>query len=114
MFLESLSRLSARGTTGSLVRIATTGTLAVESSAARSPWRQVAVSNSTCQKLTGHHSNRSAYRFAGVAFGIVLLVLRTGPPWHIALARFADVCIGLGVALMLTVFWRENEEVSRA
>ena len=58
--------------------------------------------------------NRSAYRLAGVTFGIVLLVPRTGPPWHIALARFADVCIGLGVALMLTVFWRENEEVSRA
>jgi uncharacterized membrane protein YccC len=58
--------------------------------------------------------NRSAYRFAGVTLGIVLLVPRTGPPWHIALDRFADVCIGLGVALILTVFWRENEEVSRS
>jgi uncharacterized membrane protein YccC len=60
------------------------------------------------------HSNRSAYRFAGVTLAIVLLVPRTGSPWHIALDRFADVCIGLGVALILTAFWRENEEMSRA
>jgi uncharacterized membrane protein YccC len=191
MFLQSLSRLSARGTTGILVRIATTGTLAVESSQARSPWRQVTVHSArtavaamaslvvakqfhlpeaywasittlvvtqsslgAALSVSGERfmgtllgatvgaivatfvptgmlvfsagvfvlgfltavarGNRSAYRFAGVTFGIVLLVPRTGPPWHIALARFADVCIGLGVALMLTVFWRENEEVSRA
>ena len=60
------------------------------------------------------HSNRNAYRFAGVTAAIILLVPRAGgSPWRIALDRFAAVCIGLGVALILTVFWRETEEVSQ-
>ena len=59
------------------------------------------------------HSNRSAYRFAGVTAAIILLVPRAGSPWRIALDRFAAVCIGLGVALILTVLWRETEEVSK-
>jgi uncharacterized membrane protein YgaE (UPF0421/DUF939 family) len=56
------------------------------------------------------HSNRSAYRFAGVTLAIVLLVPRTGPASQMALYRFSEVCIGLGVALVLTVVWPENEE----
>ena len=56
------------------------------------------------------HSNRSAYRFAGVTLAIVMLVPRTGSAWRIALHRFAEVCIGLGVALILTVVWPEIEE----
>jgi uncharacterized membrane protein YgaE (UPF0421/DUF939 family) len=56
------------------------------------------------------HSDRSAYRFAGVTLSIVLLVPRAGSPWHIALHRFSEVCIGIGVALLLTVVWPEPEE----
>ena len=48
-------------------------------------------------------SDRSAYRFGGVTLAIVLLVPKTGPPWQIALHRFAEVFIGIGVALLLTV-----------
>jgi uncharacterized membrane protein YgaE (UPF0421/DUF939 family) len=59
---------------------------------------------------TAVHSNRSAYRFAGVTLAIVLLVPRTGAAWRMALYRFSEVCIGLGVALVLTVVWPENEE----
>lgn len=59
------------------------------------------------------HSNRNAYRFAGVTAAIILLVPRAGSPWRIALDRFAGVCIGLGVAVILTVFWRESEEASK-
>jgi len=59
------------------------------------------------------HSSRSAYRFAGVTAAIILLVPRAGSPWKIAIDRFAGVCIGLGVALILTLFWREKEEVSK-
>jgi len=54
-------------------------------------------------------SNRSAYRFAGVTLAIVLLVRRTGPAWRIALHRFAEVSIGIGVALILAVVWPEGE-----
>jgi len=58
------------------------------------------------------HSDRSAYRFAGVTLAIVLLVPRTGAPWLIALHRFAGVCIGIAVALALTVLSPEPEETA--
>lgn len=54
-------------------------------------------------------SDRSAYRFAGVTLAIVLLVPHSGPPWRVALHRFAEVCIGIGVALILAVVWPERE-----
>ena len=56
------------------------------------------------------HSDRSAYRFAGVTLAIVQLAPRAESPWHIALHRFAEVCIGLAVALLLSVVWPEQEE----
>jgi len=43
------------------------------------------------------HLDLTAYRFAGVTLAIVLLVSRTGPAWHIAFNRFAEVSIGLGL-----------------
>jgi uncharacterized membrane protein YccC len=57
------------------------------------------------------NSNRNAFRFAGVTLAIVQLVPRVGSPWRIALHRFAEVCIGLVVALILSVVWPEHEEV---
>jgi uncharacterized membrane protein YgaE (UPF0421/DUF939 family) len=56
------------------------------------------------------HSARSAYRFAGVTLAIVLLVPSANSAWRIALHRFAEVCIGIGVALILAVLWPEREE----
>ena len=55
------------------------------------------------------HSDLTGYRFGGVALAIVLLVPRTGPPWQIALHRFVEVSIGIGVALTLSVVWPERE-----
>jgi uncharacterized membrane protein YccC len=55
------------------------------------------------------HADRSAYRFAGVTLAIVLLVPRAGPAWQIALHRFAEVSIGIGVALLLAAVWPERE-----
>lgn len=55
-------------------------------------------------------SDRSAYRFAGVTLAIVLLIPRSNPPWQIALHRFAEVSIGLGAALLLTMFWPETAD----
>jgi len=51
----------------------------------------------------------NAYRFAGVTLAIVLLVPRAGPAWQIAFHRFAEVSIGIGVALILAMVWPERE-----
>jgi uncharacterized membrane protein YgaE (UPF0421/DUF939 family) len=54
-------------------------------------------------------SDLTAYRFGGVTLAIVLLVPRTGPAWQIAFHRFAEVSIGIGVALILAWVWPERE-----
>ncbi len=54
-------------------------------------------------------SDRSAYRFAGVTLAVVLLIPRANPVWQIAVHRFAEVCIGIAVALILAVVWPERE-----
>jgi len=54
-------------------------------------------------------SDRSAYRFGGITLAIVLLVPRTGPAWQIAFHRFAEVSIGIVVALILAAVWPERE-----
>ena len=56
--------------------------------------------------------DRSAYRFGGIALAIVLLVPRSGPPWQIAFHRFAEVSIGIGVALILTLVWPETDLIA--
>jgi uncharacterized membrane protein YgaE (UPF0421/DUF939 family) len=55
------------------------------------------------------YPDRSAYRFGGVTLAIVMLVPRSGPAWQVAFHRFAEVSIGIGVALILTVVWPEKE-----
>jgi len=56
--------------------------------------------------------DRSAYRFGGVTLAIVMLVPRTDPAWLIAFHRFAEVSIGIGVALLLAWMWPEIEVAS--
>jgi len=53
--------------------------------------------------------NRSAYRLGGVALTIVLLIPRTGAAWRVAFHRFAEVSIGIAVALVLTAIWPDPE-----
>jgi uncharacterized membrane protein YccC len=53
--------------------------------------------------------NRSAYRFAGLGFTIVILLTRPGGPVVIALHRFIEVSIGIAVALALTAIWPERD-----
>lgn len=55
------------------------------------------------------NADQSAYRFGGIALAIVLLVPRTRSPWQIAFDGFAEVSIGIGVALILAVVWPEKE-----
>jgi uncharacterized membrane protein YgaE (UPF0421/DUF939 family) len=54
-------------------------------------------------------SDRSAYRFAGVTLAVVLLIPRANPVWQVAIHRFAEVSIGIAVALILAVAWPESE-----
>ena len=58
------------------------------------------------------HADRSAYRFAGVTLVIVLLIPRTAPAWQVAFHRFAEVSIGIGVALLFAIVWPEGEDPS--
>ena len=55
------------------------------------------------------HLDLTAYRFGAVTLAIVLLVPRTGPAWQIAFDRFAEVSIGIGMALILAWVWPERE-----
>lgn len=54
-------------------------------------------------------SGNSAYRFAGVTLVIMLLIPRTGPAWTIALHRFAEVAVGILVALAFAYVWPEPD-----
>jgi uncharacterized membrane protein YccC len=47
--------------------------------------------------------------FGGITLAIVLLIPRTAPAGQVAFHRFAEVSIGIGVALILTVLWPETE-----
>jgi uncharacterized membrane protein YccC len=57
-------------------------------------------------------SDRNAYRFAGVTLTAVLLIPRPDPTWLIAIHRFAEVSVGIAVALILSVVWPERESTS--
>jgi len=54
--------------------------------------------------------DRSAYRFGGVTLSIVLLIPRADPAWIVAFHRFAEVSIGIGVALLFATVWPEGED----
>ena len=58
---------------------------------------------------TAVQADRSAYRFGGVTLAIVLLVPRTEPAWRIAFHRFAEVSVGIAVALVMTIVWPEKD-----
>src|SRR6202140_4284397 len=59
-------------------------------------------------------ADRSAYRFGGITLAIVLLIPRAGSAWETAFHRFAEVSIGIGVALVLTLIWPEREDTPLA
>ena len=58
------------------------------------------------------HVDRSAYRFGGITLAIVLLIPRNDPPWQIAFHRFAEVSIGIAVALVFAWVWPERDPTS--
>lgn len=61
----------------------------------------------------GVQADRSAYRFGGVTLAIVLLVPRAERAWQVAFHRFAEVSVGIVVALVMTVVWPERDATTR-
>lgn len=55
------------------------------------------------------HLDRAAYRFAGITLAIVMLVARAKPAWVMAVHRFFEVSVGIGIALALTAVWPGHE-----
>src|SRR5215471_17852190 len=53
--------------------------------------------------------DRAAYRFAGIALAIVMLVTRDRTAWIIAIHRFLEVSLGIATGLAITALWRERE-----
>jgi len=51
----------------------------------------------------------SAYRFGGITVAIVLLIPRADPAWLVAFHRFAEVSVGIAVALIFAWVWPERE-----
>src|SRR6202046_402065 len=56
--------------------------------------------------------DRVAYRFAGVALAIVMLVAYSSSAWIVAVHRFFEVSVGIAVALAITAVWPEAQTSS--
>jgi uncharacterized membrane protein YgaE (UPF0421/DUF939 family) len=54
-------------------------------------------------------ADSAAFRFGGITLAIVLLIPRTEPAWQIAFHRFAEVSVGIGVALLFAMVWPEKD-----
>jgi len=54
------------------------------------------------------HLERAAFRFAGIALAIVMLVVRAQSPWTIAVHRFLEVSLGIVLGLLVTLVWPER------
>jgi uncharacterized membrane protein YgaE (UPF0421/DUF939 family) len=54
-------------------------------------------------------ADRPAYRFAGITVAIVLMIPRAAPAWEVAFHRFAEVSIGIVLALIMAWVWPERE-----
>jgi uncharacterized membrane protein YgaE (UPF0421/DUF939 family) len=54
---------------------------------------------------------RVGYSYAGMTLAIIVLIPRPEAPWIVALHRFAEVSIGILVALAVVAVWREEERL---
>ena len=54
------------------------------------------------------HTERSAFRYAGITLTIVMLIGHTEPAWIVAIHRFVEISLGIVVALLLTAVWPES------
>jgi uncharacterized membrane protein YccC len=54
-------------------------------------------------------SGQAAYRFGGVTLAIVVLIPRSNSTWLVAFHRFAEVSVGIAVALLLATVWPDKD-----
>ena len=54
---------------------------------------------------------RVGYSYAGMTLAIIVLIPRPEPPWIAALHRFAEVSLGILVALAVVAVWREERRL---
>jgi uncharacterized membrane protein YccC len=54
------------------------------------------------------HTERSAYRYAGITLTIVMLIAHTQSAWIIAIHRFIEISLGILVSLLVTAIWPES------
>jgi hypothetical protein len=85
--------MASDGCGGSGGRRVTPGRVCWYSPAAFSFWECFALCWARIEPLIG---------FGGITLAIVMLVPRTGPAWRVAFHRFAEVSVGIGLALILT------------
>ena len=57
---------------------------------------------------------QNSARLANITLAIVMLVVHTESPAMIAIHRFLEVAIGIGVALAVTAVWEEAEPAAAA
>jgi uncharacterized membrane protein YccC len=51
---------------------------------------------------------RVGYSYAGITLAIIVLIPRADAPWIAAAHRFAEVSVGIVVALALAAVWPEH------
>lgn len=51
---------------------------------------------------------RVAYPYAGITLALVILATGSGSVWLIAIQRFVEVSLGIGVSLFLATIWPER------
>src|SRR5215813_9250568 len=56
---------------------------------------------------------RVGYSYAGMTLAIIVLIPRPEAPWIAALHRFAEVSLGILVALAVVAVWREEQRLFR-
>jgi uncharacterized membrane protein YgaE (UPF0421/DUF939 family) len=52
---------------------------------------------------------RNAFRYAGITLAIVILIAPTEPAWMVAIHRFLEISVGIGVGLLVAAVWPEPE-----
>jgi len=55
---------------------------------------------------------KTAYRYASITLGIIVLIPRSNAAWIVALHRFFEVSVGILVALALVAVWPEQQAES--
>ena len=55
---------------------------------------------------------KTAYRYASITLGIIVLIPRSNAAWIVALHRFFEVSVGILVALALVAIWPEHQAES--